>query len=99
MPVTYMGKAKVRIPSIATARDIACIVVDMTTWDGPLSPGRTGRDVTERLVLPIGHKGVAMGRVSACFDPETGAPRGNISSGVSGFHDAIGKRLSWGKEP
>ncbi|ARK07538.1 hypothetical protein LAV_00163 [Sphingobium phage Lacusarx] len=94
MPATYLGKKSVVIPSIAPARLIPCILVRMQTWCGWAQKHRV-----EDLALPINHKGVAMGRVTACFDPETGERRGNIASTVDGFHDAIGKRLSWGKEP
>lgn len=100
MPATYMGKAKVRIPSIAADRDIACILVALTTWRGPTRSGDRGREITETLAIPIGHDGIAMHkRHATVFDPKTGDRRGCIAPSVKNFQDAIGKRLSWGREP
>lgn len=105
MGAAYVGKAKVRIGALGG--DVSCILVDLTVWHGPLQAGRSGHHSTTRYALPIGQASrnvdgeIVPHRFGAVvsFDPDTGTATGTIAKSVSGFHDAIGKRLSYGKLP
>jgi len=100
MPCAYIGKAKVVIPTISKDIPVPCILVDVTTYSGPLFVGQSGKSHTERTAIPIGQLGVQRHKVVATgFHPVTGEYLSDTHRGCSGFNDAIGKRVSWTKTP
>jgi hypothetical protein len=69
------------------------IVLELTTWDGPLRPGAKGKDVVQTIrasVNQTGHSKAPKGIRYTAADHQ-----GTIAPSVEGFSDIV-KRFKWG---
>jgi hypothetical protein len=71
------------------------IVLELTTWVGPLRVGDKGKDVTQILRAPIAQGGHSKAPRGIVYRTQTGHRWGTLAPSVQGFADII-KRFKWG---